>query len=198
MTSLFELPILMFVFAPLALTVASIGLIAWWKLRLPRGRDVSEAILAAAVRSMPAERAEWGNAMLAELEHLTGWWIRFHFAIGCVRAAVFPPGSGRFGLFSVALPLVALPLLYVIALLADVLIHVHDPSSNFFMPAGLISASLLMTLGLMLSGLPLGLAGWYRREQHLWLCALGPCLSVLLLSYLWLFLYWFAFGPHGD
>lgn len=198
MTSLVELPILLFVFAPLVLTAASITFVAWWESRSSRGCDAAETILAAAVRSMPAERAEWGRAMLAELEHVKGTWGRFHFAIGCVRVAVFPPGGGRLGLFSVALPLVALPVLYVVALSADVLMHVHDPSSSYFMPAGLISASLLMTLGLMLSGLPLGLAGWYRREQHLWLCALGPCLSVFLLGYLWVFLYLFAVGPHGD
>jgi hypothetical protein len=197
MKSLFDLPILLLVFAPQVLTVALVSLIAWWKSRSPHRRDVAEIILAAAVQSMPADRAEWGRAMLAELEYLEGAWARFWFAIGCARAAVFPP-DGRFGLLSVLLPLLALPLLYVIALAADVLMHVHDPSSSYFMPAGLISASLLMTLGLLISGLPLGFAGWYRGERHLWLCALGPCLSVFLLGYLWLFLYFFAVGPHGD
>jgi hypothetical protein len=198
MNSLFDLPILLFVFGPLVLTVALVSLIAWWKSRSPHRRDVAEIILAAAVQSMPADRAEWGRAMLAELEYLEGAWTRFWFSLGCSRVAVFPPGGGRFGLLSVVLPLFALPFLYVVALLADVMMHVHDPSSSYFMPAGLVSASLLMTLGLMMSGLPLGFAGWYRRERHLWLCALGPSMSVLLLGYLWLFLYFFAVGPHGD
>lgn len=198
MKSLFELPILFFIFAPLVLTVASVCLFAWWKSRSPQRRDAAERMLAAAVHNMPADRTEWGRAMLAELEQIEGSWARFWFALGCARVAAFPPGSGRCGLLAVVLPLVALPLLYVVAVTADVLVHVHDPTSNYFMPAGLIGASLLMTVGLLVSGLPLGLAGWYRRERHVWLCALGPCLSVFLLGYLWLFLYFFAIGPHGD
>lgn len=197
MTSLFELPILLFVFAPLVATIGVICLTVWRKSRSPRRRDLAERILATAAQNMPAERAEWGSAMLRELEHVEDAGAWFRFALGCTHAAIFS-ANGRCGLLSVALPLLALPFLYVVALLADVVIHVHDPTSSYFMPAGLIAASLLTTLGLMLAGLPLGIVGWYRREQHLWLCALGPCLSVFLLGYLWLFLYFFAVGPHGD
>jgi hypothetical protein len=213
MTSLFDLPILLFIFTPVVLTIALVSLIAWWKSRSPHQRDTAEGLLAAAVQTMPSERAEWGRAMMAELQQLDGAWTRFWFALSCVRVALFPPTTAdssrsrlnpsrrigaACGLLSVALPPLALPLLYVVALFADLLFHVHDKSSSYYMPAGLISASLLMTLTLLVSGLPLGVAGWYRRERHLWLCALGPCMSVLLLGYLWLFLYWFAVGPHGD
>ncbi len=39
------------------------------------------------VSGLPAERHDWGSAMLAELDHLVGRWSRWRFAIGCTRAA---------------------------------------------------------------------------------------------------------------
>ncbi len=40
---------------------------------------------------MPAERGEWGAAMLAELAHLQPPHTRWQIAFGCVRVALFPP-----------------------------------------------------------------------------------------------------------
>jgi hypothetical protein len=53
--------------------------------------EMPERLLAAAVRHMPAERAEWGAAMLAELAQLQHPVTRWRFALGCSRVALFPP-----------------------------------------------------------------------------------------------------------
>jgi hypothetical protein len=54
-------------------------------------------LLTIAVRRMPAERSEWGEAMLAELAQLQHLSSRWRFALGCTCVALFPPRKG--GLF---------------------------------------------------------------------------------------------------
>ncbi len=46
---------------------------------------------------MPAERSEWGVAMLAELAQLQHPSIRWQFALSCIRVALFPPRKARDG-----------------------------------------------------------------------------------------------------
>lgn len=58
--------------------------------------QVPERLLAAAVRHMPAERSEWGAAMLAELAQLRHPTTRWQFVLSCVRVALFPPLRGGF------------------------------------------------------------------------------------------------------
>jgi hypothetical protein len=53
--------------------------------------DLPKLLLAAVVRWMPAGRCEWGAAMLAELAQLQHPSKRWWFALGCARAAMFPP-----------------------------------------------------------------------------------------------------------
>jgi hypothetical protein len=48
-------------------------------------------VLAAAVRLLPADRAPWGRAMIAELGHLHGRSSRRRFVAGCLRAIVLAP-----------------------------------------------------------------------------------------------------------
>lgn len=213
MSSPFDLAFLVFIFAPLLLTIGLVCWIAWRKSWSFSQRDAAAGILAAAVEAMPRERRDWGQAMSAELEQIEGLWARFWFALGCARVALFPPTLAaphrasfkpfqRFGvncgMLSVALPPLALPFLFAISLLADALFHGAGDSTSHVMPAGLIGACLIIGVTMLLSGLPLGLAGWYRRERFLWLSALGPCLSVVFLGHLWIFLYLFAGGPNGD
>jgi hypothetical protein len=213
MNSLFDPVLLLFIFAPPLLTLALVLAILWWKARKQSAQDFASRSLAAALQCMPAERAEWGQAMLAELNHLEGRRSRFCFEVGCVRKALFPPAakpapievprllpqSGiHCGMLSVALPPMALPFLFVSALVADAIFHGMGDSTSHAMPAALLSACLLTGLTLLLSGLPLGLAGWYRGERFLWLSALGPALSIAFTAYLWIFLQLFALGPNGD
>ena len=54
----------------------------------------SKLLLTLAVRQMPAERGEWGAAMLAELAQLQQPRRRWQFAWGCARVALFPPRRG--------------------------------------------------------------------------------------------------------
>lgn len=56
-------------------------------------RQLPERLLAWAVRQMPAERREWGAAMLAELANLQHPAARWQFALSCLRAALFPPAQ---------------------------------------------------------------------------------------------------------
>lgn len=71
-----------------------------------------ERWLAAAVRCLPADRAEWGAAMMAELDEVETA-ERWRFALGCTRVALFPPSKGGHGsmakgiLFTLALVAVA-------------------------------------------------------------------------------------------
>ncbi|HEY5457356.1 MAG TPA: hypothetical protein VIJ96_17990 [Acidothermaceae bacterium] len=52
------------------------------------GHDAPAALLAAAVRLLAADRAEWGRAMLRELEQLESSRVRWRFTLGCVAATV--------------------------------------------------------------------------------------------------------------
>jgi hypothetical protein len=52
------------------------------------GVDVPRAMLAAAVRWLPAGRAEWGLAMLAELDRIADPRQRWRFALGGARVAL--------------------------------------------------------------------------------------------------------------
>ncbi len=53
--------------------------------------DLSSRVLAAAVRLLPADRAQWGRAMVAELSRLHGGNSRRRFVAGCLRAILLAP-----------------------------------------------------------------------------------------------------------
>lgn len=55
--------------------------------------DGAGRLLRFAVRWMPAERREWGDAMLAELEQIEPPVERWRFALGCVEGAILMPGK---------------------------------------------------------------------------------------------------------
>jgi hypothetical protein len=48
-----------------------------------------------AVAALPATRAEWGQAMLSELEHVEGRGARWRFALGCASIAA-RSGTARY------------------------------------------------------------------------------------------------------
>lgn len=50
-------------------------------------RDPAQRLLRLAVRGLPDDRVEWGQAMLGELDQAEGRWSRWLFALGCVSAA---------------------------------------------------------------------------------------------------------------
>ncbi len=67
--------------------LAAVGLV--WSLR--GGDDVPTRIVTAAADRLPADRREWGRAMVAELTGITGRPQRWRFAAGVLRVALVPP-----------------------------------------------------------------------------------------------------------
>jgi hypothetical protein len=57
--------------------------------------DVPERLLRWAAGLLSAQRAEWGQAMLGELDHIDGWSRRWRFAVGCAGAVLLLPPWGR-------------------------------------------------------------------------------------------------------
>jgi hypothetical protein len=78
-----------------ALVVGDIVVLAGLALLLLRrrrtGHDGAERFLGWAVRRMPAARADWGRAMVAELAHVDGTANRWRFVLGCLRVVALPP-----------------------------------------------------------------------------------------------------------
>ena len=57
-------------------------------MRTEAGTGRAARALALAVRGLPSERAEWGDAMCAELAGVRGGRARWSFTVGCARTAV--------------------------------------------------------------------------------------------------------------
>ena len=57
--------------------------------------DVPVRLLRWAAGLLSAQREEWGQAMLGELDHIDGRGRRWRFAAGCVGAALLLPPWGR-------------------------------------------------------------------------------------------------------
>jgi hypothetical protein len=57
--------------------------------------DLPAQLVAWTVGLFSAQRQEWGQAMVGELDHLDGRASRWRFALGCVGAAVVVPPWGR-------------------------------------------------------------------------------------------------------
>ena len=83
---------------PLGVTVVIVAFGAAGGLILAKraGRgDLAFGILLFASRALPDERGDWGEAMLAELDRVSGRWRRVRFALGCAGAALLlPPRPG--------------------------------------------------------------------------------------------------------
>lgn len=190
--------ILSFVFAPLAVTVA-VSLALWWLWMRDRraGLDGPGLLLASVVRMMPGAHADWGAAMMAELHAVRGSAVRWRFALGCARAALFSPrvasplpATGRtpvLGLLSVTLPPLALPFLYVAAVLIEAMGgSPYTQTENWSNPAivmAVVKLLLMLTIGLLVVGVPLGVVAWLRHERVRWLAGAGVALSVGMLGY---------------
>jgi hypothetical protein len=70
--------------------------------------DAPMRLLRWATGLLSAQRAEWGQAMLGELDHIEGRLRRWRFAIGCVGAALLLPPWGRVGAGVLAMLAVAI------------------------------------------------------------------------------------------
>jgi hypothetical protein len=62
----------------------------------PRRGDGPARVVGWAIALLPADRADWGQAMAGEADHLTSPRERWRFAVGCLRGALLlPPPGGR-------------------------------------------------------------------------------------------------------
>jgi hypothetical protein len=218
MDGLFDIRIVSFVFTPLAVTVT----VLLWLLRnrikdirstLP-AMDTPGLLLAAAARQAPEERREWGAAMMAELSRIHDLTSRWWFALGCARTALFPPRrdglwrhalAGRSpicGMLAVAAPPLGLPFIYFAAVIVQAIGgSPFTQSSRWSSPdAIIVIVRVIVTLATfcMLAGLPLGLAGLFRRERLRRLSAMGMLSSLCVIGYFLIVMHFVAGGQNGD
>lgn len=92
------------VFATPSVFAARILWRAWWARTGARlsTLDPPARLLATAVATLPADRADWGAAMTAELAQVRDPKARWWFAAGCARTAMFPPRGNRLPVLAVA------------------------------------------------------------------------------------------------
>jgi hypothetical protein len=201
MSQLSLLQMIVFTFSPMVLTIALVALVAWIRPRNDlRDGGGPEQLLSAAIRHMPPERNEWGEAMMSELMHLhaRGESLRWCFALGCTRAALFPPATGswiayalgtvkRLGsswiVLAVVLPTLSLPLIWLWAAASNAFMT-HDNYSSGELVPSFLGAAIIACLALMFSGIPLGLVALFRSDRRRWLSLLGPAQSIGIFGYL--------------
>ena len=90
----------------LALLAVAAGVGRVWRRRYSGGGGVPGVVVGWAARLLAADRAEWGQAMVGELEECKGAG-RWRFALGCVLAAVVLPRREVGGRWVVAWVVVA-------------------------------------------------------------------------------------------
>jgi hypothetical protein len=71
----------------LVVWVAPAGARCLRAMRATNARDRPAELLRVAIRGLPADRAEWGRAMLGELDEAPGSRARWRFSLGCAKAA---------------------------------------------------------------------------------------------------------------
>lgn len=207
--------IISFVFAPLVVTVALL-LTIWRKQIIDRRAaiDTPGLVLASAVRQMPAERRDWGAAMLAELGEVHHRRSRWRFALGCARVALFLPrragllphaATGKnpvCGMLAIALPPLGLPFIYFTTMVVEAIGGSPFTQSSRWADQdaviGAVKVIILLTLSCLLAGLPLGIAGLLRRERLRQLSVMGMLLSIGIIGYFVAAMSFIAAGPHGD
>jgi hypothetical protein len=176
------------VFAPLTFAASVAGLL-WKRAIRTTGLDGPSLILHVAAGALSSSRLDWGTAMVSELSAVSGRLDRWRFSFGCVRAALLMEGPEPrpvLGVLAVALPLLALPLLYTAALAIESIGGSPYTASRWNNPDVVvvwIKVLLVSTVACMVSGVPLGLAGWLRRERIRGLAILGVGSSICVMGY---------------
>jgi hypothetical protein len=83
------------------LLLGVLGAVLWGREHPPqevaKARDVPDRLLQWVVGLLPADRIEWGQAMLGELDRVTGFSARWRFALSCVAGVLLPPPQGAVG-----------------------------------------------------------------------------------------------------
>ena len=215
---LFDIGILSFVFTPLALTIALLLGVWWTQIRECRtalpAMDTPGLLLASAVRRLPEDRREWAEAMTAELGQVNHRASRGWVAVGCAWVALFPPRRSALaertlttqspvcGILSVALPPLGLPFAYLTAVIVEAIGgSPFTLSSRWGNPDAVVEVvKIIVKLSFfcLLTGLPMGIAGLFRRERLRWLSVLGMISSLSIVSYFIIVMHFTAGVPNGD
>ena len=106
--------------------------------RVSVAKRVAVALVKHALRVIPPERSEWGNAMRHELEHIEGDWTALKWAAGCVLASYIERSNDRPNSLAAVVkkPSAFLPMAMSCAALATVLVTiavfgvVHEPDEG--------------------------------------------------------------------
>lgn len=106
--------------------------------RVSVAKRAAVALVKHALRVIPPERSEWGNAMRHELEHIEGDWTALKWAAGCVLASYIERSNDRPNSLAAVVkkPSAFLPMAMSCAALATVLVTiavfgvVHEPDEG--------------------------------------------------------------------
>jgi hypothetical protein len=88
---------------PLGVMVVAVAALAVVAVAVSSGRmlaeqvargDLSFVMLSLATRALPEQRRDWGEAMVSELDRVSGRRRRLRFALGCATLALLPPRPG--------------------------------------------------------------------------------------------------------
>jgi hypothetical protein len=147
----------------------------------PHGGNPAEAeglayrCLAAVTARMPADREDWGRAMVAELDQLRPGSARWGFVLGAARVALLPPGGSRPGWYALLAATGG-------AIAAGVTAHVFAPAAG---PAAAVSVSALVALAAWGLAVARARAGRWDRvpAAHVAVVAgCGICLALILAT----------------
>jgi hypothetical protein len=120
--------------------------------RRPSTLDAPGRLLAVAVATLPDHRREWGAAMAAELAGITEPAARWRFALSCVPAALWLPGTVR------------APLLVATTVVAVVAVAAADPMVGSVVPGlalfATVFAAVLGGLAVVSVARSHGIRGW--------------------------------------
>lgn len=213
MNSLSDPGVIAFIFGPAAMTAIVLATQLWVGMRSLPGTDAPSRFLMCVVRWMPASRREWSDAMIAELEHWDGAVERWRHAIGCARVALFPPRAERdtrtlqatwdgsrpiCGVLAVTVPSLGLPLIYLAAVVVELMSGRSGVATSELFPPGLLVAVRMAAVSMMVGGVPLGLIGLMRGERVRSLLLTGPLLSIATFGYFFVVMTLVAGGPGAD
>lgn len=133
----------MLIIGVVAMVLLALG---WRRALADHDGDVAAAMVALASRRLASTRPDWGRAMTAELSSLDAHSTRLRFALGCARAAWFPPltnmkaaPGARVVVAAVALTLISLSIVAQRRAEASIAMGGHGAAYGFVV-AGLVLA----------------------------------------------------------
>lgn len=137
--------------------------------------DLAHRCLAAVAARMPADREDWGRAMVAELEQIRPGSARWRFVLGAARVAMLPPGRSRprwYGLLAAASGAVA----------AGVAVHVLAPATGTAAAVSVFALAALAAWGLAAARARAGRWDRVPAAHFAVVAGSGACLALILAT----------------